>query len=119
MWAMPDQCLFCGHGRVTREHVIAQSLSRRLWEVSPFTPEHGAPIEAKPGATRFHTNRLIDMVVNVACNDCNSKFFNALQSPCDGFLRSALAGEHSTLVPISKRLSRAGSTRQPCSYLSP
>jgi hypothetical protein len=77
--------------------VIAKSLSKRLWEVSPFTPEHGAPIEPKPGATRFHTNRLIDIVVNVACSDCNSKFFNALQSPCDGFLRSALAGELSTL----------------------
>jgi hypothetical protein len=94
---MPDQCLFCGSGRVTREHVISQSLSRRLWEVSPFTPQHGAPIEPKPGATRFHTNRLIDIVVNAACNDCNSKFFNALQSPCEGFLRSALAGERSIL----------------------
>jgi hypothetical protein len=94
---MPDHCLFCGHSGVTREHVIAQSLSRRLWEVSPFTPEHGAPIEPKPGATRVHTNRLIDMVVNVACRDCNSNFFNALQSPCDRFLSSALAGERSPL----------------------
>ncbi len=90
---MPDPCLFCGIGPVTREHVIAKSLSKRLWEVSPFTPEHGAPIEPTPGATRFHTNRLIDIVVNAACSDCNSKFFNALQRPCDGFLRSALAGE--------------------------
>src|SRR3989442_15763359 len=94
---MPDQCLFCGNPRVTREHVIAQSLSRRLWEVSPFTPEHGAPVEPKPGATRFHTNRIIDMLVNVACEDCNSTFFNALQRPCDEFFRSALAGEPSTL----------------------
>ena len=100
---MPDPCFFCGIGPVTREHVIAKSLSKRLWEVSPFTPEHGAPIEPKPGATRFHTNRLIDMVVNVACNDCNSRFFNALQSPCDGFLTRALAGQPSTLDSDLKR----------------
>ena len=95
--SMPDPCLFCGVGPVTGEHVIARSLSKRLWEVSPFTPEHGAPIEPKPGATRFHTNRLIDIVVKVACDQCNSTFFNALQRPCDGFLSSALAGEQWTL----------------------
>jgi hypothetical protein len=37
------------------------------------------------------------MVVNVACDDCNSKFFNALQAPCDAFLYRALAGEQSAL----------------------
>jgi hypothetical protein len=94
---MPVRCLFCGVGPVTGEHVIAKSLSKRLWEVSPFTPEHGAPVARKPGATRFHTNRIIDMVVNVACSDCNSRFFNALQRPCDPFLGAALAGEASTL----------------------
>src|ERR1700737_59764 len=102
---MPDRCLFCRVGPATGEHVIAKSLSKRLWEVSPFTPEHGAPVEPKPGATRFHTNRIIDMVVNMACNDCNSRFFNALQHPCDPFLRTALAGEASTLdTDIKKAL---------------
>jgi len=57
---MPDRCLLCSIGPVTGEHVIAKSLSKRLWEVSPVTPEHGAPVEPKPGATRFHTNRIID-----------------------------------------------------------
>jgi Fe-S cluster biogenesis protein NfuA len=74
---MPGRCLFCSIGPVTGEHVIAQSLSKRLWEVSPFTPEHGAPVEPKPGATRFHTNRIIDMVVNAACDDCNSSPTNS------------------------------------------
>jgi hypothetical protein len=94
---MPDPCLFCHLGPVTGEHVIAKSLSKRIREVSPFTPEHGAPVQPKPGATRFHTNRIIDMVVNVACKDCNSKFFNALQDPCDAFLNRAIAGEASAL----------------------
>lgn len=94
---MTHTCLFCGVGAPTREHVVAQSLSKRLREVSPFTPEHGAPIKPKPGATRFHTNKIIDMVVNVACRDCNSKFFNDLQRPCDRFLYRSLAGEASIL----------------------
>lgn len=80
---MPDPCLFCGGGPVTGEHVIAQSLSTRLREVSPFTPEHGAPIQPKPGATRYHPTRIIDMVLNVACRDCNSNFLNGIQGPCD------------------------------------
>jgi hypothetical protein len=36
-------------------------------------------------------------VGNVACANCNSRFFSALQRPSDPFLRSALAGELSTL----------------------
>jgi hypothetical protein len=72
--ASPD---FAQLRAISKHHVIAQSLSKRLWEVSPFTPEHGAPVEPKPGATRFHMNRIIDMVVNVACDDCNSSPTNS------------------------------------------
>jgi hypothetical protein len=83
--------------------VIPKAVSKRIQEVSPFTPEHGAPMPPSPTAVRFHTNRIIDMVVNAACTDCNSVFFNALQSACEPELSVAIGGDGVAMDTDKKR----------------
>ena len=98
-------CLFCRRRPAgSNEHIIPEEISKRILEISPLTPEHGGPVVPKPGATRFHYNKLIDMTVNVVCGNCNHKFFNDLQVAARPFFWPAIAGEP---VLVSTELKKA------------
>jgi hypothetical protein len=86
-------CLFCARQEATVEHIIPKEMSRRLWEVSPFTPEHGAPLPKPTAAQRFHHSRFVDLKVAAVCGRCNGDFFNKLQDGARPFWQSAIAGE--------------------------
>ena len=103
--ARSSLCLFCQERPAdSDEHVIPQEVSLRIREVSPLTPDHGGPVARKPGAVRFHTNRLIDLVVRAVCRTCNEGFFNELQAAARPFFHPAIAGE---AVELSTELKRA------------
>jgi hypothetical protein len=86
-------CLFCGHEDATVEHIIPKEMSRRLWEVSPFTPEHGAPLPKPSGAQRFYHSKFVDLKAAAVCRRCNGDFFNKLQERSKPFWYSAIAGD--------------------------
>ncbi len=98
-------CIFCLHEAVaTSEHVIPREISNRIREVSPLTPEHGAPVQPKPGSTSFRTNKLIDLKLKAVCPQCNQGFFNELQAAAAPFFLPAIGGQR---VDLSTELKKA------------
>jgi hypothetical protein len=100
-------CLFCRRDEATVEHVIPKEMSRRLWEVSPFTPKHGAPLPRPAKALRFYHSKYVDLKVSAACKNCNGQYFNQLQLASRPFWHPAIGGED---VSLDTRLKRSVAT---------
>ncbi len=96
-------CLFCGREEATLEHIIPKEMSRRLWEVSPFTPEHGAPISRPAEAKRFYHSKYVDLKISAVCERCNGDFFNRLQDGSKTFWHAAIAGHSVQMDTALKR----------------
>jgi hypothetical protein len=95
-------CLFCQKGRLTREHVWAQWLTKQL-KAELFRVVTESP--STPSITRI--TKELDMKARAVCKTCNGGWMSALESAVKGLLapmisdrslRTVLSSDHQTLL---------------------